>query len=71
MLPPNRMIWADRYSRSNTSRASRSGRAMMRSAPREAGLAEEATSWGNMSAVIGSSDPPVAKISSRSMLLRN
>ena len=31
MLPPKRMIWAFRYSRSNTSRASRSGRAMIRS----------------------------------------
>jgi hypothetical protein len=33
MLPPNRRIWAFRYSRSNSSRASRSGRAMIRSAP--------------------------------------
>ena len=32
ILPPKRMIWALRYSRSNTSRASRSGRAMIRSA---------------------------------------
>ena len=38
MLPPKRRIWALRYSRSNTSRASRSGRAMIRSAPRLAGL---------------------------------
>jgi hypothetical protein len=33
ILPPNRRIWAFRYSRSNSSRASRSGRAMIRSAP--------------------------------------
>ena len=33
ILPPKRTIWALRYSRSNTSRASRSGRARMRSEP--------------------------------------
>src|SRR5690606_3088250 len=71
IFPPNRMIWADRYSRSNTSRASRNGRAMMRSALSEAGLADEATSCGSISAVMGSSGPPVARISKRSMLLRN
>src|SRR5436190_23505653 len=31
ILPPKRRIWALRYSRSNTSRASRSGKAMIRS----------------------------------------
>src|SRR5690606_4908801 len=71
ILPPKRMICADRYSRSNTSLASRSGRAMMRSALSEAGLADDATSCGSMSAVIGSSAVPVARISRRSTLLRS
>ena len=50
MLPPKRMIWAARYSRSNTSRASRSGSAMVRSAPNDDGLLEVATSCGSQAA---------------------
>ena len=64
MLPPKRMIWALRYSRSNTSRASRSGRAMIRSAPDGAGRGRlTATSAGSISAVIGSAGSPEARIS--------
>src|SRR6185312_3634139 len=69
MLPPKRMIWALRYSRSNTSRASRSGRAMIRSGPTAPADPAAATSAGSISAVITSCGSPVARISRRSMLL--
>ena len=57
MLPPKRVTWASRYSRSNTSRASRSGRRMI-SLPLSHlthGRARSAViSCGSMSARIGS-----------------
>jgi hypothetical protein len=60
MLPPKRVTWASRYSRSNTSRASRSGSCMI-SPPfsqRSTEGASSLTSLGSTSARIG--PPPAA-----------
>src|SRR5579864_1432231 len=73
MLPPKRVTWARRYSRSNTSRASRSGRVMI--SPPLSHLTTEGAmaviSLGSMSARTGSSASPGAMIISQSMTLRN
>src|SRR5205085_2979994 len=66
MLPPKRMIWASRYSRSKSSRASRSGKAIIRSAPRPPLDGAELASAGNISAVIGWLGSPAARMSIRS-----
>ena len=71
MLPPKRMICASRYSRSNSSRASRSGRAMIRSAPRPPVGRLRLASGGSMSAVIGWPASPGARIRIRSTTLRS
>ena len=64
MLPPKRLICATRYSRSNTSRASRSGSPMSCSPPLPFGIdgTIEPTSCGSMSAVITASGSPPARI---------
>ncbi len=69
MLPPKRRICALRYSRSNTSRASLRGSAMIRSAPTAPAEPEDVTSAGNISAVISSEGSPETRISSRSTML--
>ncbi len=69
MLPPKRRIWALRYSRSNTSRASLSGKAMIRSAPTAPADPDEVTSAGSISAVISSDGSPETRISRRSTIL--
>src|SRR5271165_5900474 len=73
MLPPNRLIWARRYSRSNASRASRSGIPISVSPPFPAGMLGtiEPTSCGSMLAEMTASGSPPARIISRSTLLRS
>src|SRR5437899_7455723 len=71
MLPEKRSICALRYSRSNTSRASRSGSAIIRSAPRLVAWSVTMASAGSMLAVIGSDGAPEARISILSTLLRS
>ena len=73
MLPPNRVTWASRYSRSNTSRASRSGRVMISldfSQRSTAGVIAP-ISGGNMSARTTSRESPGAMISTQSITLRS
>src|SRR5438270_63063 len=73
ILPPKRLICATRYSRSNTSRASRSGRLISRSPPAPFGVdgTSAPTSEGSMSAVISASGSPAVRIIRRSTLLRS
>src|SRR5258705_6056973 len=73
MLPPKRVTCANRYSRSNTSRASRNGKVMI-SLP----LSHLTTvgaiaviSFGSMSACTASSPSPGAMIKSQSITLRS
>src|SRR5581483_10231238 len=69
MLPPKRLIWASRYSRSKISRASRSGSDMRCSAPPLTGSGTlEPISSGSMLAVMTASGSPPERIISRSML---
>ena len=72
MLPLKRLICAVRYSRSKTSRASRSGSDMM-CAPPCAGVEGRISpiSFGSMSAVMTASGSPRVRIISRSTLLRS
>ncbi len=73
MLPPKRVTCASRYSRSNISRASRSGRLMI-SLPLSHLTTDGAIaviSAGSMSARTGSVASPGAMISSQSTTLRN
>src|SRR5579863_3317089 len=73
MLPPKRVTWAMRYSRSNISRASRNGRPM--SSPPLSHLttagATVVISGGRLSARIGSRASPGVMISTQSMTLRS
>src|SRR5581483_8157517 len=72
MLPPNRLIWASRYSRSKISRASRRGSDMRCSAPPLTGSGTlEPISSGSMLAVMTASGSPPDRIISRSMLFRS
>ena len=73
MLPPKRMIWAFRYSRSNSSRASRSGRAMIRSAPEAAGRrpGDMASDGQHVGGDRLGRDRPAARIRMRSTTLRS
>ncbi len=73
ILPSKRLICASRYSRSNTSRASRSARVIRCSPPLPFGIAGiiEPTSCGSIEAVITASGSPPARIISRSTLLRS
>src|SRR5215216_428253 len=73
MLPPNRVTWASRYSRSNTSRASRNGSVMI-SLP----LSHLTTvgamaviSFGSMSECTDSVESPGVMINSQSTTLRS
>src|SRR5229473_3314418 len=73
ILSPNRLIWASRYWRSNTSRASRNGSPISCSPPLPFGMLGtiEPTSCGSMLALITASGSPPARIISRSTLLRS
>src|ERR1700693_5127699 len=72
MLPPKRLTWARRYSRSKISRASRKGSDIGCSPPAPFGDkgTGEMISSGSISAVMMESGSPPTRIISRSMLLR-
>ena len=73
ILPPKRLICATRYSRSNISRASRSGRLISWSPPLPFGIdgTIEPTSCGSMLELMTAFGSPPARIISRSTLLRS
>ena len=64
ILPPKRLICATRYSRSNTSRASRNGKLISFSPPAPFGVAgtRAPISDGSISAVTSASGSPEARI---------